>query len=181
MYDYDMYHTAMNRFKHPIIDWVIENEDIPYNSASSSIPEYELSVDCSIHKKHPLGYDHELEKEFIRLISSFYEDDVYPITNFGAQSANFLALLTVSDKKSNIIVEDPTYLQIQKIAESIDIEVSALKFAEMTRDEGVLVSPGQYFTRTDRFEDHIRFTFVEVPDIIKTGLEKLSKVIDGCR
>lgn len=102
MYYYDMYHTAMNRFKYPLIDWLIENEDIPYNLASSSIPDYELSVSCSIHKNKLLGHDHELEEEFIGLISSFYEDD-------------------------------------------------------------------------------IRLTFGEDPDIIKTGLEKLSKVIDVCR
>lgn len=113
----------MNRFKHPLIDWLIENEDIPYNLASSSIPDYELSEECSIHKNHPLCHDHELEEEFIGLISSFYEDEVYLVTTFGAQSANFLALLTVSDKKSNIIVEDPIYLPIQKIAESMDMEV----------------------------------------------------------
>lgn len=369
MYYYDMYHTAMNRFKHPLIDWLIENEDILYNLASSSIPDYELSEDCSIQKSKLLGHDHELEEEFIGLISSFYEDDVYPITTFGAQSANFLALLTVLDKKSNIVVEDPTYLPIQKIAESMDIEVrifnrryedefkinigkikekidedtkavvmtnphnpsglytdieefkeiqeflmnndaylivdevfrdvlngtdsavylgcnvistnslskvygmgglrmgwtvtkdetlaenmdstkllsltaisavslrialcemkkrkdilkrskrisdegrsivkkwimrtdnvewieppggiisfpkldiscSAFKFAERARKEGVLISPGRYFTRTDKFEGHIRLTFGEDPDIIKTGLEKLSKVVDVCR
>ncbi|MFW5927797.1 MAG: hypothetical protein ACOCSL_01245, partial [Thermoplasmatota archaeon] len=66
----------MNRFKHPLIDWLIENEDILYNLASSSIPDYELSEDCSIQKSKLLGHDHELEEEFIGLISSFYEDDI---------------------------------------------------------------------------------------------------------
>lgn len=359
----------MNRFVHPLIGWLEDNDDVPYNLASSSIPDYELSTDSSIEGGRELGHDHEIEDELIEKIYSFYEEDVYPVTTFGAQSANFLTLLTILEKGSNVIIEDPTYLPIQKIAESmgnevrilkrkyekdfkidieeikdkfddntkavvlthphnpsglysdvdemkelheflldndaylivdevfrdilddaestnslgknviatnslskvygmggirfgwtvtkdeeladnmystkllsitstssisemialcelekrdkilqrskdisdrgksivkdwikdndyihwkeplggiisfpkLDISCSTMKLAEKARDEGVLVSPGKYFTRTHRFKDHIRLTFGEDPDIIKTGLEKLSKVIDECR
>jgi len=359
----------MNQFEHPLIDWLVENEDISYNLASSSIPDYELSSGSIIEKGHLLGHDHEIEDEIVEKISSFYEKDVSPITTFGAQSANFLSLLTVLEKDSNVIIEDPTYLPIQKMAESmnnevrilnrkydnrfkididelkekidentravvltnphnpsglyteieemkelqnilmdndaylvvdevfrdilndtksaislgknvistnslskvygmggirfgwtvtrdeklaknmdstkllsitstssisekialnefrrkeeiirrsrkiadqgksvvkdwieeennvkwiepsggiisfprLDISCDSIEFARHARDEGVLVSPGHYFTRTDRFDQNIRLTYGEDPDIIRKGLKKLSKVIDGCR
>ncbi len=117
----------MNRFIHPLIGWLEDNDDVPYNLASSSIPDYELSTDSSIESGHELGHDHEIEDELIEKICSFYDEDVYPVTTFGAQSANFLTLLTILEKGSNVIIEDPTYLPIQKIAESMGNEVRILK------------------------------------------------------
>ena len=62
----------MNRFRPPIIEWLVENEDILYNLASSSISDYELSCDCSIGQDHirlTFGEEPEIIQEGLKVLS----------------------------------------------------------------------------------------------------------------
>ncbi len=66
----------------------------------------------------------------------------------------------------------------------LNIDCTGEELAREAREEGILISPGSYFTQEDtsgNYDRHVRLTFGKEFGVVAQGVQKLSSVIDRWR
>ncbi|MEF8874777.1 MAG: hypothetical protein V5A88_08960, partial [Candidatus Thermoplasmatota archaeon] len=69
----------------------------------------------------------------------------------------------------------PGIISFPRLKTDIDGE----EFAKRAKEAGVLVAPGNYFSRYDDFDSHIRLTFGKKFSSVVQGFQQLSKVFEN--
>ncbi len=119
-------------YEFPLIEWLSDKEDIDYNLASSTVPELTISdLTDGVDNSSPLGYgDGSYTEELKSRIARYYsltKSDVSSALAPGAQSANYLSFKSLLGQDDHVIVEDPTYLPLQIVPDSLGCEVEILE------------------------------------------------------
>ncbi len=93
----------------PLIDWLMQNKDIKYNLASSSMPAPSLEELTVLDGSQLLQVDTGVTEELEREVRKSYDDDVEVLLTSGTQSANMLAYSVLLNDSDTVLVESPGY------------------------------------------------------------------------
>lgn len=107
--------------------WLLENEDVTIDLASSSMDSLGLSEIGKIESNFDLGYEENLEKELQKEIRKrIYKNNAEVLTSPGTQPGNFLIMKTLLENGDEVIVEEPCYLPLQNIPKLLGCDVKIL-------------------------------------------------------
>ena len=97
----------------PLIPWLLENKDVRFNLASSSMPPSVMSEFGSIPQDVSLEVDTGITAKLEERVRDLYGDDVEVLITPGTQSANVLAYTVLTEPGDTIVVENPTYAPLR--------------------------------------------------------------------
>ncbi len=97
----------------PLLHWLMDNKDIRYNLASSSMPAPSLSELATIDGAQMLEVDTGVTERLERAVQRTYGDDVSVLITSGTQSANMLAYSVLLRNGDTVLVENPAYAPLR--------------------------------------------------------------------
>ncbi len=93
----------------PLLDWLMDNKNIRYNLASSSMPAPTLADLTELDSSQILEVDTEINRRLEHAVQRSYGEDVSVLLTSGTQSANMLAYSVLLRDGDTVVVENPGY------------------------------------------------------------------------
>ncbi|MFO7991571.1 MAG: pyridoxal phosphate-dependent aminotransferase [Thermoplasmata archaeon] len=114
----------------PLLRWLIDNSDVEFNLASSSMEKKHLRDICEMEDDIGLDVDFDINHALTKKVESINPTGTRALITSGAQSANSLICSMLG--KGNITVEIPTY---QPLYTSPDIQGMEVHYLKRTYDK----------------------------------------------
>ncbi len=115
----------MNALDFPLLRWLIDNSDVEYNLASSSMEKKHLGDICGLEDDIGLDVDFDVNQTLTKRVGSLYPTKTHTLVTSGAQSAN--SLICCMLRRGSITVEIPTYQPLYTSPDVQGMEVLELK------------------------------------------------------
>lgn len=159
----------------PLRDFLVENKEVNFDLASSSVSDISVISDKNIFSSFDTGYSDEYSLELERKLVDMYGkvNDVEIVSLPGAQISNSLVFLTLFDHGDEVLVESPNYEPLVKLPKQLGLKVKTIK---RRYDNGFDLKLDELQESISKRTKAVVLTNPHNPSGVFMGKEKLSKI-----